>query len=231
MVRLTKKIYWDNSYRRVKLPRIINTCKYINFRFDNYFKKTLESELMPKKFLEFGCGASAWLIYFAKEFHFDVTGVDYSKIGCKLAKENLRLNKVKGKIICEDFFNLNPSQIGKFNIIFSAGVIEHFDDPSKVLKIINNLLEPNGIVIVSVPNIKGIYGTISKILYRNIYEKHKLISKEDMNSYLKKAGFEHTKSTYFGTFDLDVVCWGKQPSLPMWFVNFLLIPLLLLCVF
>jgi 2-polyprenyl-3-methyl-5-hydroxy-6-metoxy-1,4-benzoquinol methylase len=224
MQRLTEKVYWNDSYRRVQLPRLIDTRGYSNFRFDNYFKSTLKSELMNKKFLEVGCGASAWLVYFAKEFHCDVSGVDYSKLGCKLAEENLRLNKVKGNITCEDVFNLNPSKIGKFDIIFSAGVVEHFDDPSKMLKIMNDLLEPNGIVIVSVPNIKGIYGIISKHLHRAVYEKHMVISKEDMASYLKKAGFKHMESTYFGTFNLGVIGWGNQPSLPMWFVKFLLIP-------
>ena len=227
MHRLTEELYWDNLYKGARLPQLIDTRNYRNFRFDKYFKSFRKGELINKKFLEVGCGASAWLVYFAKEFHCNVTGVDYSEIGCKLAEENLRLNGVKGKVICEDVFNLNPSKVGKFDIIFSAGVIEHFDDPSEVLKIMNNLLEPDGVVLASVPNLKGIYGIISKHLHREVYERHKVISNEDMNSYLKKAGFKHTESTYFGTFNLCVIGWTNQPSLPKWFMKFLLMPLVL----
>ena len=145
--------------------------------------------------------------------------MDYSSGGCELARENLRLNCVEGKVICEDVFKLDPAKVGRFNIIFSYGVIEHFSDPTKVLQVMKNLLEPDGILIAIVPNIKGIYGVISKYWHRKVYEQHKAIGKNDMRAYLVDAGFNSVQSNWFGTLYLGVIGWNNQPSLPKWFLR------------
>jgi len=217
---LTEKEYWDGLFKAVKLPRVIDIKTYNYYRFDRLFRSLLGSNLNGAQFLEAGCAASAWLVYFAKEFRCSVTGVDYSEIGCKLAEDNLRLNGVEGKVICEDVFKLEPAKIGKFDIIFSYGIIEHFSDPTKVLQIMKNLLEPDGMLIAIVPNIRGIYGTISKYWHKDVYEKHKVIGENDMRAYLVDAGFNSVQSSWFGTFYLGVIGWSNQPSLPNWFLRF-----------
>ena len=96
--RLSEKKEWDSRFSKLKLPRVINLINYNYYRFDKFYRDLFREKYKGSKFLEIGCGASAWLIYFSKQFGFKVSGVDYSKLGCDLAKENLRLNNITGKM-------------------------------------------------------------------------------------------------------------------------------------
>ena len=88
--RLSQQTHWEDGFHRVALPRTLSRTEYNYFRFDQFFKAIAPRG--PRRMLEIGCGASAWLVYFAKEFGYRVEGIDYSELGCELARENLRLN-------------------------------------------------------------------------------------------------------------------------------------------
>jgi 2-polyprenyl-3-methyl-5-hydroxy-6-metoxy-1,4-benzoquinol methylase len=208
--KLSSKNHWNQGFEQVSLPRTIHTAHYNNFRFDSFFKKVLPKG--PLRFLEVGCGASAWLVYFAKEFGYRVEGLDYSELGCKLARENLRLNHVDGKISCRDISSLDAREMGTFDLIFSYGVVEHFEDPAKILSILTQLLAPGGRMIVVVPNLKGIYGSLQRWWSEPVYRIHKIITAAELKSDLIACGCHSVTAEYFGTFFLHVVNWSAPAS-------------------
>ena len=132
--------YWDNTWATSVVPEAVNPRdlhlnNWINRRFHQYFLKIFsKSDTSSMHFLEIGCAKSAWLPYFSKEFGFQVSGLDYSPIGCDMAREVLAANNVKGEIVCANLFSPPADMLGKFDVIMSIGVVEHFEDTAVCLK-------------------------------------------------------------------------------------------------
>jgi 2-polyprenyl-3-methyl-5-hydroxy-6-metoxy-1,4-benzoquinol methylase len=206
--RLSEKDYWDTVLRNAKLPRI-NSEKNYNYYVTMNFIDPILQNYVSKKFMEIGAGASSWLPYFAKKYNLEISGLDYSEIGCEIARENLKILGIDYKeIICQDIFNWNSSE--KYDIIFSYGVIEHFEDPGEILKICSKHLNKDGVIISLVPNLNGLNGILSKIFVNKIFKMHKVISKEELIKYHEDVGLVNIKTNYVGIFSLGVIPWIKS---------------------
>jgi SAM-dependent methyltransferase len=117
----------------------------------------LKKYLIPvsnKRVIELGCAPGRWLVYFNQKFGYDVYGIDYSKVGYAQTEKMLRLHRIEGKIICSDIFDssFRSKYEGMFDVVYSLGLIDHFDDPSQVLDIHQKLLKKNGLLLITMPN-------------------------------------------------------------------------------
>lgn len=149
------------------------------------------------RLLEIGCAKSAWLPYFAKEFGFSVCGLDYSPIGCQMAKEVLQANGVEAEVVCADFFSPPENLLGAFDVVISFGVVEHFDDTASCLRAVSSFLKPGGMLITNVPNMVGWIGSIQKLINRPVYEIHQLIDPARLREAHELAGLEVLECDYF----------------------------------
>ena len=88
--------------------------------------------------------------------------------------------------------NLKDLKEYKFDTILCSNVLEHIDDDIQGLKNIRSLLISGGIIILILPMLQSIFGTLDKGLghYRR-YSKQEIFQK------LKLAGFEVEYFTYF----------------------------------
>jgi 2-polyprenyl-3-methyl-5-hydroxy-6-metoxy-1,4-benzoquinol methylase len=204
--KLSDQGHWNEGFARISLPRTLRTTEYNCFRFDKFFRAAAPQG--RKRLLEVGCGASAWLVYFAKELGYSVEGIDYSEPGCELARENLRLNQVEGNVECRDLLSLGPDAMGTFDVIFSYGVVEHFEQSGEVLRILSACLSPGGWMVVIVPNMGGIYGPLQRWWNEPVYRMHKVLAPRDLAQDLGQCGLAVTRADYFGTFFLHVVNWA-----------------------
>ncbi len=96
------------------------------------------------RLLDIGCGNGAFLKAFSKVFP------NWELQGTELNKSNLaQLNNIK------NFTQLHTTELSdisdKFDVISLIHVIEHIPDPKNFLKIVSNLLNPEGIIIIQVP--------------------------------------------------------------------------------
>ena len=111
-----------------------------------------------------GCAPAKRLICFAKEFGYDVYGIDYSERGVEIARENLKIAGVEGIILCEDIFQSSFEE-QSFDIVYSMGLIEHFESPTEIIDVHIKLLKRGGMLIITIPNFKdSLYFTLSMIL-------------------------------------------------------------------
>ena len=75
-----------------------------------------------------------------------------------------------------DFFNFSTD--GKYDIVFSLGFIEHFNDTRDVILRHVDLLAPGGLLLIVLPNLLGLNGWIQRRFDKENYDAHNLKSME-----------------------------------------------------
>lgn len=121
----------------------------IQLAFRNHW--TLFSELMEKevgyngakRVLEIGCGRGSLSCYFS-DAGFDCTLVDLSASVLDVAQGIFEKNNLKAKFIVGDANNLDIPD-NSFDVIYSIGLLEHFEDIEKPLKEQIRVLDEGGI--------------------------------------------------------------------------------------
>ena len=81
--------------------------------------------------IEIGCVPGNYMVYLAQEFGYRVSGVDYSD-KLPYARENLKFNGIEAELFNCDFFQFRPAR--RYDLVFSSGFVEHFDDYELVVK-------------------------------------------------------------------------------------------------
>ncbi|HEY4154455.1 MAG TPA: methyltransferase domain-containing protein [Puia sp.] len=203
--KLSSQAYWDLVLEEAKLPRI-NSRRSYHYRVTMDFIDPFLRNKPYTSFFEVGCGSSGWLPYFGQEYGLTVSGIDYSATGCRLAEENLRILGIPyGEIICRDIFENNCTDGKKYDVVFSYGVIEHFENPEDIIRIFSSFLNPGGLMITLVPNLNGSMGWLSRLFIPDIYKMHRVISRQQLQRYHESNALHNLKTNYAGTFTLAVL--------------------------
>ena len=213
------KEYWEATWGESSLPPPFDPsapglsnfyARGLHKYFSEIFggRRTENSQL-----LEIGCGNSALLPYFSQQFGFCVSGLDYSPSGCHAANRMLERENVPGKIYLGDLAQPPEELLGSFDVTFSAGVVEHFNDTAQCLYRCSRFLKPGGMLVTIIPNLKGLVGTLQKILNRTVYDIHIPLSQEDLTRAAQRAGLTVARSDYLVALSLNVVnveSWGNK---------------------
>ncbi len=195
--------YWNDSWAFSDIPQAVNPSdtrlgNYINRRFHRVFTRLFDrSETSSMRLLEVGCAKSAWLPYFAKQFGFSVCGIDYSPIGCEMARKVLQANAVDAEVVCADIYSPPEGMRGAFDVVVSFGVVEHFDDTAACLSAVSSFLKPGGLLVTNIPNMVGWIGSIQKHVNRPVYDIHQLIDPARLRAAHELAGLEVIECDYF----------------------------------
>lgn len=195
--------YWSTVWENTPLQPPMNTeSKSVNDYGDSIlfslFRRTFSGmNTTNLNLLEIGCGNSVILPIFAKKFGFSISGLDYSELGCKQSRMILERENIEGEIILGDAFNPSKDLIGRFDVVCSFGVVEHFEDTAGTIAAFAKFLKPGGILITSIPNMKGATGWLHKWLNRPVYNIHVPLDIYDMKKALSSAGLNEKINEYF----------------------------------
>jgi len=201
--------FWEDWWKRTPLPSALDPHRpgvknYVVRRFHHTFERLFEGCDTPSMELaEVGCAQSVYLPYFAKQFGFKVCGIDRSKMGCDRARTILEREGVKGEVHCADFFSVPTQLIGRFDVVTSFGVVEHFQQTAEALRAMARLLKPGGRMFTNIPNLTGVLG-YQRLLDRVIYDAHVLLTRESLASAHREAGLEVESCDYFLPICLEV---------------------------
>lgn len=124
-------------------------------------------------FLELGFAPGTFLAWTAARLGAKVTGIDYSPRGVAAARDLFARVGVTGDLRNEDVFETAVPP-GSFDCVFSAGLIEHFDDPRPIVAKHVELARPGGKIIILVPNYGGRIGRIQNRLASDNIAIHNL---------------------------------------------------------
>lgn len=210
---LTDKNLWETTWkRRIGKGRLggfngVASRLFLTRRMDALFKKLIS----PKSsFLEIGCGGSNILPRIIRLLSCDGWGLDYSEAGIETCEFNLRQEKVKAKLVLDDLFTTEKLPSSHFDVVFSAGFIEHFTDIPGTINAIQKFVRSDGVLITLVPNLYGLVGTMHRFADKELFDKHIRISPEKMDSYHSTAGMTALMPAFhYGTFCLTVANWNR----------------------
>lgn len=149
--------YWRSTHLqpRWRLP------SRLNVGVDNALR-LLDSYVKPgMRVLEIGCAPGKHVAYLAKVQRAKVCGLDYSEPGIGYCRELFRRLRLDAEFHCEDLFQSTfPEQ--SFDVVYSLGVIEHFQNPTPAIERHLAMAKPGGVVLITVPNYGGLYGRIQR---------------------------------------------------------------------
>jgi SAM-dependent methyltransferase len=168
----------------------------------------------PQTIFEVGCGASTWLPYLAQKTGAAVAGIDYSELGCELARAHLQAEGMTGNIYCADIFTADVVEIGQYDFVFSLGVVEHFTDLAGILGAVARFVRPGGILFTEIPNLRSIHGVLGWMWQPKVLAQHVMHSKKDLVQAYLRLGLQDISAEYQGLFSLGIVAWGVEPRWP-----------------
>jgi 2-polyprenyl-3-methyl-5-hydroxy-6-metoxy-1,4-benzoquinol methylase len=187
---LTTKEFWENEWKDLKLPIVLDKNSRADRSFMNLYDKYLSKDSSLKKSsLEIGCNPGKFTIYCGKNLNYDISGVDYDEKGCVLSKKNIEAAGILGSIINQNIFDLKVEN--KFDLVISHGFIEHFSEEKleEVLKIHVDLLNDDGKLFISVPNFRYLNFIFAYLFRRKLLDHHNL-------SVMQKSFFEDIANKY-----------------------------------
>jgi 2-polyprenyl-3-methyl-5-hydroxy-6-metoxy-1,4-benzoquinol methylase len=206
------KRYWDSAWQATTLPRLVvpggkRLRNHVRRRFHAFFSEVMAGR-RGQHLVEVGCANSVWLPYFATEHGCAVAGLDYSQAGCASAQALLAAAGVSGEITHGDLWAPPEELLGSFDVVFTYGLVEHFEPTEDVLAALANLLKPGGVMITIVPNMVGWVGLMQKHLNRPVFDIHVPISLEGLQAAHRHAGLAVQETRYlcsinFGVLNLD----------------------------
>jgi ubiquinone/menaquinone biosynthesis C-methylase UbiE len=109
---------------------------------NKYINKTKPKKI--RNICEFGCGTAKLLCVCLKEFLCKGIGVDFSEKSLIISRKNAEAIGVKAQFRNEDVRSTSFDD-GTFDLILSGGLLEHFKDPSIVIKEMFRVLKSGGI--------------------------------------------------------------------------------------
>lgn len=181
----------------------------IQFAFRQHwltFSELLGKDVRKRKILEVGCGRGSLSAYFA-DAGWDCTLLDLSPQAITLAETAFETAGLKGRFDVANCENL-PYPAESYDVVFSIGLLEHFDDVTQTLSEQYRVLKKGGVflgyVVPEMPdNVQQEYDWFNKILTEIMGQKARLnktdVFRSDMLSdgyipIMEKIGFKEINS-------------------------------------
>ncbi len=200
---------WDELWRSRKRVYVYRNVVKIAEQF--------LGDLSNRRVLEVGCGRGATLLELARRGA-DVVGLDYSEEAISVCRAFARGTAIRGGVnfVKADALEM-PFPDESFDFVFSVGLIEHFEDPTRILAEQYRVLKNGGHCLVQVPQKYSIYTILKKTLIRlgkwpyGGWETE--YSDIEISDLVRDAGLEPRYLTGYGSFFLAAVRHVLIPTL------------------
>lgn len=110
-----------------------------------------------------------------------VTGIEKDPEMAKVARSYC------SKMLIGDIESINLEDLGQYDAIICADVLEHLREPRKTLQQLHSLLKPEGRIIISLPNIAHVWVRINLLLGYFDYEKSGILDETHLRFFTLKS--------------------------------------------
>ncbi len=151
-----------------------------------------------RRILDIGC-ATGLLLNHLRLQGWETEGVEICKASADYARDQFNLSVHDTNLFECSFPN------DHFPVIHFSHVIEHVPAPSDFLKEVYRILKPGGYIIVTTPNIEGLFARIFRKNWRSVRTDHLfLFSKKNLHDLLKQCGFNVLKYRSWGGIPVEM---------------------------
>ena len=174
--RLTSFAFWDSIHSRIERTRLPDGLR----ASERNVRRLLRRYIKPgSRVMEIGFAPGRTLLWTATALGASVSGVDFSPAGVAAARLIFDEHKIPCDMRCEDVDTHTFSK-GTFDIVFSLGFVEHFQDVSSLIVRHAELARVGGTVIIVIPRYDGLYRRLQAALDPSNLALHNLsIMSED----------------------------------------------------
>jgi SAM-dependent methyltransferase len=228
--KLTEKKSWETYWK--EKPDVIEIRKKKHQLFLNEILTVFDKNLPVNEnyhALEIGGAPGKYLMYLVKNFKYHAHSLDYSKIGNEQTKKYFAASAIPVEVYERDLF-LDNKDLPKFDIVFSLGLIEHFENPELVVSKHVELLKPGGILLLGVPNLTGIYHLFLKVLAPSHDKNHNLSTMDILNwkIFETKLHLIPIFKGYVGGFEPVIMKKMENKNPPSYFLYFVVLVLMVI---
>lgn len=148
---------WQKQWQLFSKNSSYHLNEGIIFQIKNLFNQKIKNV----KIIELGAGSGGDILYLSK-LGAKTTALDFSPESISIINHRAKKEKVKINTLCQDCQKTNiPNNY--FDLVYSVGLVEHFNNPLKTLKEQIRILKPGGYLIVEVPQKFNLYTLVKKI--------------------------------------------------------------------
>jgi SAM-dependent methyltransferase len=198
---LTNKKVWASYWAHKNHP-----AKTIqgNIIFSDLFSQIIKSQ-NPQSFIEIGGFPGTFSVYVKKYFNLRVVEFIDFVVNEEVTKKLLQNNNLdEGSIgvIKDDLFKFVPQK--KYDLVFSNGFIEHFNDTKEVIAKHKEFLSESGTALITLPNFKGFNGWLQKTFDPENFKIHNIdcMDIQFLEQIVKELGFKEFDVFYYGVFSI-----------------------------
>lgn len=157
-VRKTDVAHWDRAWAERPRTRLPKSCLAVTKNVQDLLRRYVQP---GQTAIEIGCAPGKHLAWCAGVLGAKVSGLDYSPVGFHTTQNLFADLGIAADIRMEDVFKTTFPD-GIFDVVYSFGVIEHFDDPAHIVRKHLEMTRPGGWAVIAVPNYGGFYGRIQR---------------------------------------------------------------------
>src|SRR6266571_667783 len=222
---LTDESYWDAHWQGLRLPIAVDEA-----RASPYLKAILrvfKQFVTPDRggrAIELGGAPGGYLAYVVRTFGYEAHAIDSSPVGCRQLEENFRLLHIPLHVYCRDALSDDLSDLPRFDLVYSLGLVEHFSDPVPMIRRHVELAKPGGIVVLGLPNFLGVSTPILRLTRPELFHAHNLRTMDltTWGAFEQEMGLEVVFRGYVGGWEPRIYASRRKgaPSLiinaPIW---------------
>jgi len=221
---LTDEQFWDAYWQKLKLP--VAADEATARPYEREILKVLK-RFAPKhpgaRIVELGGAPGGYLAYVARTSGGEAYAIDISSVGCAKLKENFELLGISVTVFCRDVLESDLSDIPRFDLVYSLGLIEHFGDPLPMIRKHVELAKPGGVIVIGLPNLLGINKHVLRLTRPEMFGMHNLTTMDTRtwSRFEQAAGLEVLFRGYVGGWEPRMYAvtkptrWGRAVNLPI----------------
>lgn len=183
-----EKSYWENYWKK-------ENRKESSFLFSSILEKY---NIDIKNYFEYGCAPGSIMSYISEKYNAKVSGLDL--VEKSIIEEFLKQHNIENYEIFEG--DIESFEIDKkFDFVGSYGFIEHFEEPKKVIEKHKDLVDIDGYLCITIPNMRYFNYLFNLIFSKELLETHNLsiMDLKRLKGLIIDENFEEVYASYYLT--------------------------------